>query len=203
MASIYNKLFAKFYDKLMNGFERGLVKNRKQLVSGLTGKVLEVGSGTGVNFEFYNNDASVVAIEPSAPMIKVSKAKQCHCQSIDFINIGIADDNLFDHLKENSFDFIISTLVLCTVNDPVKAILNYKRLLKPNGKLVVLEHIHSATKKHKKLQNIANPFWKAFSEGCNLNRNTDQLLLEAGFKPQEHKYFVKTLKWVQGVYELK
>ncbi len=201
MASIYNKLFAKFYDLFMNGFEKGLVKNRQELVSGLKGRVLEVGSGTGVNFEFYNEDAQVVAIEPSTPMIRVSKAKQCHCQSIDFLNISITDEVLFEHLEEQSFDFIISTLVLCTVNNPKQAILNYKKLLKPNGKLVVLEHIHSSKKTHKRLQNFANPFWNVFSEGCNLNRNTDKLLLKGGFKSLEHKYFVRSLKWVQGVYE--
>jgi ubiquinone/menaquinone biosynthesis C-methylase UbiE len=71
--TIYNHLFAKFYDLFMNGFEKGLIKNRKQLVSQLEGRVLEVGSGTGVNFGFYNSKAEVVALEPSAPMIKVSK----------------------------------------------------------------------------------------------------------------------------------
>ncbi len=202
MASIYNKLFANFYDLFMNGFEKGLVKNRRQLISGLKGKVLEVGSGTGVNFGFYNKDAEVVAIEPSSPMINVSKAKDCMCKNIEYLNISITNEKLFDTLKEHSFDYIISTLVLCTTNNPKQAIKNYKRLLKPNGKLVVLEHIHSSSKKHKRLQNIANPFWKAFSEGCNLNRNTDQLLIEGGFIPLEQKYFVKTLKWVQGVYEL-
>ncbi len=202
MASIYNKLFANFYDLFMNGFEKGLVKNRRQLISGLKGKVLEVGSGTGVNFGFYNKDAEVVAIEPSSPMINVSKAKDCMCKNIEYLNISITNEKLFDTLKEHSFDYIISTLVLCTTNNPKQAIKNYKRLLKPNGKLVVLEHIHSSSKKHKRLQNIANPFWKAFSEGCNLNRNTDQLLIESGLIPLEQKYFVKTLKWVQGVYEL-
>ncbi len=202
MASIYNKLFANFYDLFMNGFEKGLVKNRRQLISGLKGKVLEVGSGTGVNFGFYNKDAEVVAIEPSSPMINVSKAKDCMCKNIEYLNISITNEKLFDTLKEHSFDYIISMLVLCTTNNPKQAIKNYKRLLKPNGKLVVLEHIHSSSKKHKRLQNIANPFWKAFSEGCNLNRNTDQLLIESGLIPLEQKYFVKTLKWVQGVYEL-
>jgi len=201
--TFYNRLFAKFYDLFMNGFEKGLVKHRHQLVSQLEGRVLEVGSGTGVNFGFYNSEAEVVALEPSAPMIKVSKLKKCHCSKIDFVNIGITDDSLFEHLQEHSFDSIISTLVLCTVGNPLKAVENYRRLLKPDGKLIVLEHIHSSKQKHKRLQNIANPLWKAFSEGCNLNRNTDQLLLDSGFQPIEHKYFVKTIKWIQGVYRVK
>jgi len=202
MASIYNRLFAKLYDKFMHGFEKGLVSNRNELVSGLKGKVLEVGSGTGVNFSFYNKDAEVTALEPSAPMIKVSKTKNCNCSKIDYVNNGITDDILFNYVDEKSFDNIISTLVLCTVDNPKKAIANYKRLLKPNGKLIVLEHIHSTSKKDRILQNIANPFWNVFSEGCNLNRNTDQLIIEGGFKSVKHEYFVKTLRWVKGVYEL-
>jgi len=202
MANFYNRLFAKLYDKFMHGFEKGLVKNRNELVSGLKGKVLEVGSGTGVNFSFYNTEADVVAIEPSLPMISVSKTKYCNCSKIEYVNIGITDDRLWQYLDEHSFDFIISTLVLCTVDKPDKAILNYKRLLKPGGKLIVLEHIHSSTKRNKILQNIANPFWNVFSEGCNLNRNTDQLIIRGGFKPVKYEYFVKTLRWVKGVYEL-
>lgn len=202
MASIYNRLFAKLYDRFMYGFEKGLVKNRNELVSGLKGKVLEVGSGTGVNFGFYNEQADVVVIEPSAPMIKVSKTKHCNCRKIEYVNIGITDNDLFQYVDAHTFDFIISTLVLCTVDNPEKAISNYIKLLKPGGRLVVLEHIHSSSKKHKILQNLANPLWNAFSEGCNLNRNTDKLIIDGGFKPINHEYFVKTLRWVKGVYEL-
>lgn len=202
MASLYNKLFAKLYDRFMYGFEKGLVKNRNELVSCLRGKVLEVGSGTGVNFGFYHNQADVVAIEPSAAMIKVSKTKHCNCKKIEYVNKGITDDDLFQYVDEQSFDFIISTLVLCTVDKPEKAISNYKKLLKPKGRLVVLEHIHSSSRKNKILQNLVNPLWNTFSEGCNLNRNTDKLIIDGGFKPINHTYFVKTLRWVKGIYEI-
>ncbi len=201
-SNMYNKLFAKFYDRFMNGFERGLFKYRNELVSQLKGKVLEVGSGTGINFLYYNEEAEVTALEPSGAMIKVSSNKKCNCRNIVYLQMGITDENLFDHLHDNSYDFIISTLVLCTVSDPEKAILNYSRLLKPDGQLIVLEHIHSSNSRDMRLQNLANPFWKAFSAGCNLNRNTDKLLLESGFKPVNQEYFVKTLRWVKGVYEV-
>ncbi len=186
----------------MNGFEKGLFKYRDELVSQLKGKVLEVGSGTGINFHHYHKEAEVMAMEPSKAMIKVSSRKRCDCKNIDYLQMGITDENLFDHLHDHSYDFIISTLVLCTVPNPEKAILNYRKLLKPGGKLIVLEHIHSSNKKDRRLQNFANPFWKAFSDGCNLNRQTDQLLLGSGFTPVNHEYFVKTLRWVKGVYEV-
>jgi len=185
----------------MNGFEKGLFKYRDELVSQLRGEVLEVGSGTGINFIHYHKDARVTALEPSGEMIKVSSRKKCNCSNITYLQMSITDNELNNHLHDHSFDFIISTLVLCTVPDPEKAISNYRRLLKPGGKLVVLEHIHSISKRDRRLQNLVNPFWKAFSEGCNLNRQTDKLLIETGFMPVNQKYFVKTLRWVKGVYE--
>lgn len=201
-SNLYNKLFAKLYDRFMNGFEKGLFKYRNELVSQLKGEVLEVGSGTGINFVHYHNEAKVTALEPSGAMIKVSRRKKCNSSNIVYLQMGITDENLSNHLHDHSFDFIISTLVLCTVPDPEKAISNYRRLLKPGGKLIVLEHIHSSRKRDRGLQNLANPFWKAFSGGCNLNRNTDELLLYGGFKPVNQEYFVKTLRWVKGIYEV-
>jgi len=200
--SIYNLLFAKFYDGFMYNFEKGLYKHRNELIAPLKGKILEVGSGTGINFEHYHNDADVTALEPSKPMIKVSKSKKCDCQTINYLDIGVTDENIFNTLEAESFDYIISTLVLCTISNPEIAISSYRKLLKPNGKLIILEHIHSTKKKDKILQNIANPMWKAFSEGCNLNRNTDLLLLKGGFEPINSEYFVSTLRWIKGVYEI-
>jgi len=199
-SNLYNKLFAKLYDSFMYNFEKGLYKHRKELIAPLKGKILEIGSGTGINFAHYHKEAKVTALEPSEAMVKVSRLKNCNCKDINYVNIGITDENLYMTLKAESFDYIISTLVLCTIQNPDKAIQTYYKLLKPNGKLIVLEHLHSTRKTDKVLQNIANPMWKAFSEGCNLNRNTDLLLLKGGFKPISKTYFVKTLRWIKGIY---
>jgi SAM-dependent methyltransferase len=196
----YNLLFAKFYDPFMKGFEKRIRKNRHALLKNIQGDVLEVGSGTGINFSFYNSKINLTALEPSQAMIDVSATKKCNCNKIGVLKISITSPLIFNELQENSFDYILSTLVLCTIDRPDIAINNYKKLLKPNGKLLILEHIHSTKTLHKRFQNLANPFWKAFSEGCNLNRDTDQLLMSLGFIPLQQEYFVKTLKFVQGVY---
>ncbi len=197
---LYNSVFAKFYDPFMKGFEKRIRKNRLELLKDVGGEVLEIGSGTGINFGLYNPGINLTAIEPSQAMIDVSTAKNCDCNKIRLLKTSITDPLLFNELKESSFDYILSTLVLCTIDRPEIAIKNYGKLLKPDGRLLVLEHIHSTKPLHKKLQNIANPFWKAFSEGCNLNRNTDQMLIQNGFVPVQSEYFVKTLRFVQGVY---
>ncbi|NOY49069.1 MAG: class I SAM-dependent methyltransferase [Chlorobi bacterium] len=196
----YNSVFAQFYDPFMKGFEKRIRENRLELLKNVEGDLLEIGSGTGINFGFYKPGINLTAIEPSQAMIDVSTAKNCNCNKLRLLKTSITSPHIFSELKEESFDYILSTLVLCTIDRPDIAIKNYRKLLKPKGKLLILEHIHSTKPLHKKLQNLANPLWKAFSEGCNLNRNTDKLLMRNGFVPVHSEYFVKTLRFVQGVY---
>jgi len=200
MAKTYQKLFAIFYDPFMNRFERSLYKTRKEMLTGLNGEIIEVGAGTGVNFKFYDKLAHVTAIEPSLPMLKKAEKKASSAANINFLNYGVCDPELDQHIKENSIDYVVSMLVLCTIPDPEKALQQFKKWLKPDGKLIILEHIHSAHPRNKKIQNFVNPAWRAFADGCNLNRNTDQLILEAGFKPLSEEYIKRSLRFIKGVY---
>jgi len=172
------------------------------MLTGLNGEIIEVGAGTGVNFKFYGEQAQVTAIEPSLPMLKKAQKKASEDANINFLNYGVCDPELNQLIKENSIDYVVSMLVLCTIPDPEKALAQFKRWLKPEGKLIILEHIHSAHSRNKKIQNFVNPAWRAFADGCNLNRNTDQLILEAGFKPEKHEYIKRSLRFVKGVYKL-
>ena len=201
MSKIYPKLFAKFYDKFMVSFEKKIENDRKKMLHKLTGNVLDVGSGTGVNFGFFNNDVNVFAVEPSKPMQDKSISK-INNKNIKLINLGINDEKLHHIIKENSLDAIVSTLVLCTIPNPDLALDNFKKWLKPDGKLIIIEHIHSDKKNKARIENILNPFWKIFSEGCNLNRHTDELLKEKGFKPLEETYFTIGLRIHKGVFVL-
>ena len=172
------------------------------MLTGLNGEIIEVGAGTGVNFKFYDKQAHVMAIEPSLPMLKKAKNKLASGSNIKFLNYGVCDPELNQHIKENSIDYVVSMLVLCTIPDPEKALAQFKKWLKPDGKLIILEHIHSVHPRNKKIQNIVNPVWRAFADGCNLNRNTDQLILEAGFKPLSEEYIKRSLRFVKGVYKM-
>lgn len=200
--SFYNKLFARFYDPAMRDFEKSLFKKRKELLSDLEGNVLGVGEGTGVNFQFYPQNAQVFAVEPSESMLHVAKKKASKFNNITFLNYGINDKELEQHIEGNSMDAIVCTLVLCTIPDPEKALQNFKRWLKPNGKLIIMEHIHATKPINKSVQNLFNPVWKVFAEGCNLNRNTDIMIKEAGFEPVKEEYFKRTLRFHSGVFKL-
>ena len=202
MAGIYNKLFAHYYDSFMRSTERGLYKKRKSLIEPLSGRILEVGSGTGVNYQFYSPDSQIFALDPHRSMLSRAEEKAPENLSITYLHHRICDDKVEHHIKKHSLDAIVSTLVLCSVPDPEKAIERFKYWLKPEGKLIILEHIHADNKVNQKLQNLINPIWRSFSDGCNLNRNTDQLIMEAGFTPSESEYFVQSLRWVMGVYRL-
>ena len=201
MGKLYQKAFAAGYDLFMASPEKSLHKNRNKLISSLKGKILDVGVGTGVNFQFYHPKASVIAVEPSKAMIKKALPKIPKTANIQILNYGINDSALENEIEESSLDAIICTLVLCTVPKPELALKNFKRWLKPSGKLIILEHIRSKKHFHGKMQDWANPIWKTVGEGCNLNRNTDELIKELGFKLQEEKYFKGGIQWYQGVFD--
>jgi len=201
MSKIYQKLFAKFYDFFMVSFEAKIENDRMQMLDKLKGNILDVGSGTGVNFKYFNANVKVFAVEPSKAMQDKSIAK-VNAKNIELINLGVNDKLLHNKIKEKSLDAIVCTLVLCTIPKPDLALENFKKWLKPNGKLIILEHIHSDKKFNAKFENIVNPLWKKFGDGCNLNRNTDKLIKEKGFKAIEESYFTLGLRIHKGIYEL-
>ena len=201
MASFYAKLFAKYYDKYMASFETKIVNDRKKMLKNLTGTVLDIGSGTGVNFKHFNNDVKVFAIEPSRPMVDLSLEK-VNGKNIKVVNLDVNDYRLKYVFDDHSIDTIVSTLVLCTIKDPDLALENFKKWLKPGGKLIIIEHIHSDKKGKAFFETMINPLWKVFSEGCNLNRHTDELIKSKGFKPLEEHYFTIGLRIHKGVFVL-
>jgi SAM-dependent methyltransferase len=202
MGEFYSKMFARTYDTFISGLERSLYKKRHALLSTLDGDILDVGSGTGVNFSFYNEDTRVTAVEPSQSMLNIAKNKIGDHRNIDFHQKGINDKGLEDHLMPQSFDAIVSTLVLCTIPDPALALDKFKRWLKPDGKLVILEHIHAQNSVNRSIQKIINPAWKFCGDGCNLTRDTDELVRQAGFQPVSEEYFKRTLRFYAGVFTL-
>ena len=194
----YQKIMAVFYDPFMKSLERVLTKHRRKLLQNTSGKVLEVGAGTGVNFALYPKHAEVFAVEPSVPMYKRAVKAAADYPNIHVFNIGIEAVKNYPELPEK-FDFITSMLVLCTVPDPQLATNIYYDILKPEGKLLVLEHIHATGRIYGKIQTIINPLWRPVADGCNLTRRQDRILKNAGFKPLVEKYFSLGTDWYEAV----
>ncbi len=194
----YQHVMAAFYDPFMRSLEGDLLEHRRYLLAQAEGDVLEVGAGTGVNFGLYPPDARVYAIEPSQPMFKRALKKIPPGASVRLLNAGIEDVENIPELPA-TFDTIVSMLVLCTVRDLERSIEIYKRLLKPGGKLLVLEHIHSGDTLYGKFQRWVNPVWRPFADGCNLTRRQDLALKAAGFVPGEELYFRLGTDWYRAV----
>lgn len=196
---IYPTLFAKFYDGVIHSFEEKISPDRENFLKDLKGKIIDVGSGTGANFKYFNAEAEVLAVEPALEMLNKSKEK-IQGKNIKLIHLGINDEALENYFEPKSIDAIVCTLVLCTIPNPELAISNLKKWLKPDGKLIIIEHICSEKSINLKFQNLVNPVWKKFAEGCNLNRNTEKLLAESGFKSENATTFHLGLRIVKGIY---
>ncbi|MCB0555447.1 MAG: class I SAM-dependent methyltransferase [Phaeodactylibacter sp.] len=191
--TLYSRLFARLYNPVMQGTEANhLLEKRATLLSRTRGKVLEVGIGTGVNFPLYPAEAEVLGIEPSAAMMAYARKRIQEQQGkakITLMQAGIGDAQVAAAAPATGYDFIVTTLVLCTIPNLEATIRQFKDWLKPGGQLLVLEHIRDERQPHRWLQRSITPVWKHLAEGCHLDRPTDQLLKENGFHAIEEQYF--------------
>jgi ubiquinone/menaquinone biosynthesis C-methylase UbiE len=176
-------IFARFYDRLMAGTERaGLGEMRRELLAQASGRVLELGAGTGHNLEHYTDAVTELVLTEPDPYMASRLRDRLAAGSIQVANASVveapAEDLPFD---DGSFDTVVATLVLCTVNDPLKAIAEARRVLVEGGRLLFLEHVRSDRTRLARWQDRLERPWGWFGAGCHPNRATDQLLPEAGF----------------------
>lgn len=203
----YSKLFARFYDPFMEAMEQKVLgRYRKQLLEPLMGDILEVGSGTGINFKLYPKACRVIASEPSEHMLKYAEARlkmEAIEADIRLVLAGVGSAELENYVPKDGFDAIVCTLVLCTIPEPEEAVQRFKKWLKPEGKLIILEHVHAKTQPRKAFHAMLNPAWKHFAEGCHINRNTAEMLKQSGFEAEWEHDFVKVIPFHVSVMKLK
>lgn len=170
----YNR-FASIYDWVESPIEKYLFSHlRKEIFKDLKGKVLEIGVGTGKNLQYYNfNKVDYTGIDFSKKML--AKAKKKNFPKAKLLEMDAQELNF----KDNTFDYIITSFVLCSIPDPVKALREMKRVLKMEGKIIMLEHVRSKNKPIALWQDIHNPITKYFF-GFNMNRKTKENIINAG-----------------------
>ncbi len=180
-------IFAYFYDNLMSKTEEACLKGwRQELLKNVSGDVLEIGAGTGANINFYPADVNLILAEPDKNMrkqieFKISKNK------LKDISVSASSAEQIE-AKDESFDFVISSLVCCSVTNLELALLEINRVLKPGGSLAFLEHVGAKVgSKRRRWQNLINPFWRKLAGNCHLNRETESAILSAGFTINEIK----------------
>lgn len=201
--SFYSRLFARFYDPFMQRMEeRVLYRYRQRLLSGLSGDILEVGSGTGINFPLYPRDCRVIASEPSEHMLHFAQERlrtSAVKAEILPVKAGVGSEQLRMLIPEGGLDAIVCTLVLCTIPDPAAAVHDFKQWLKQDGQLIVLEHVHSSAQPRRMIHNLLNPAWKVLAEGCHLTRDTATMLRNEGFVAVAEERFTKVLPFYVAV----
>lgn len=177
----------------MEPLERsGLRRIRQQLLKGAQGKVLEIGSGTGANFPFYDpvRVQCVIAVEPAEQMRRRSLAKiEQAAVPVDVVAAGA--ENL--PFPDAFFDTVVGTLVFCTIPDPEKALQEVRRVCKPGGKVLIFEHVRLESPFLARLQDLLTPVWKRLCDGCHLNRNTLQLVRRSGLQVKRVESFYRDL----------
>ena len=171
---------------------QGLTEERKSLLEGVRGNVLEIGSGAGQNFPFFSSNVDqAVGLEPS-PLSR-KKASQTIERIQAEVNLSVVD-GVAEKLPwdDGEFDAVISFLVLCSVQDADQALREINRVLKKGGKLFCFEHVLANDAKVAKWQERINPFWKIIGCGCHLNRDTASNIEAAGFELTELQTYRST-----------
>ena len=157
-----------------------VMKTRAQVVPQAHGRVLEIGIGTGLNLGFYDarQVSAIVGVDPAAQM--QGKARQ-RAEGIGIPVEMIALELGQIQAEDASFDSTVCTFTLCTIPDPLAALREMRRVLKPGGKLLFAEHGRAPDLKVRLWQDRITPLWKTLAGGCHLNRDIPALLKAGGF----------------------
>jgi ubiquinone/menaquinone biosynthesis C-methylase UbiE len=176
-------MMASVYDRFMAKTEAaGLRAWREELLADLSGRVVEAGAGTGANIDLYPDAVDhVLATEPDPHMRAALEDKVSAQADASRIDVSPAPATSLP-IEDGSVDAVVVTLVLCSVRDPAAALAEFRRVLRPGGRLVYLEHVHAyESPKRAKWQRRLEPVWKRVAGNCHLTRRTEQAVVDAGF----------------------
>ncbi|GCD96102.1 class I SAM-dependent methyltransferase [Embleya hyalina] len=150
---------------------------RADLLADVVGEVLGAGAGTGANLPHYRHPQRVVLTEPDAAMRRHLAARPDRCAVPAEVVPAVAEELPF---ADESFDVVVATLAFCSVADPARAASEIRRVLRPDGRLVVLEHV-AATGRRRERQDRWDRAWSRLFASCHLTRDTVRTLKDAGF----------------------
>lgn len=177
MANWYQRtILPRFLNSEMGSQE--LEKNRRVVLKDASGIVLEIGVGPGYNLPLYKNISKLYALEPSKELVEIAKTRSSSLTfPIEFLNTGA--ENI--PLPDNFVDTVVSTWTLCSVANPRKVLQEIKRVLKPEGKFIFVDHGASSNIFIRVVQTISTAVTKYFTGNCHYDRQLEALIKEAGF----------------------
>ena len=192
-----HRLVASMYDRMTAPMERRFLgQRRERLLAGLTGRVLDVGAGTGANLRHLRHAVGVVVAEPDDAMrarlaIRCREDREPAGVPVEVV-AATAESLPYD---DGTFDAVVFTLVLCTVAEPARALAEARRVLRPSGQLVVLEHVRGGPGLTR-WQDRIDPLWSRLMAGCHPNRDTQLAIAQAGFTFEHVECFQPMPGWI-------
>ena len=183
----YKRLFAWMMAHGNAKYEEEIADRKRALFAQLHGNVLEIGPGTGCNLSYYPSDVRWIGIEPN-PFMHPYLQQEAERLGLDIdLRSGTAE-----HLEveDNSMDAVVSTLVLCSVNNLAAVLQEVIRVLKPGGRFFFLEHVAAPQGTMLRwIQHGIKPLWKTLGDGCHPDRETWVALENAGFERVDYQHF--------------
>lgn len=183
-----HRIFAAVYERLSRGSTKSSFMQplRKEIIGQAHGLVLEIGAGNGLNFAFYDPEQveGVEAVEPDAAMLRYAHERlktarvpvtltQAPVESLPFAN--------------ETFDSAVATLVFCSVTDPMRGFGEIRRVLKPGGTLLLVEHVRAHGAIAARLQDVVTPVTRVLAGNCHWNRDTARTVADAGFQIEDRR----------------
>lgn len=154
---------------------------REAWVPKAQGRVLEIGIGSGLNLPYYSREVQkIFGVDPSFELERIARGRVGpESPEVEFL-CQRADERLpFD---DASMDTLVMTWTLCSIPNPGRALEEMRRVLRPDGRLIFIEHGRAPDARIARWQDRLTPFWERFTSGCHLNRKADELIQDAGFE---------------------
>ena len=185
---VQNPLFARFYHRFCGrDLGNGEDDLRREMLAGVSGRVVEVGAGNGINFEHYPAAVTeVLAVEPE-PYLRGQAEKAAPAAPVPVqVMPGVADAL---ELESGSADAVVACGMLCSVPDQAAALEEFRRVLRPGGELRFYEHVRSRRPHFARWQASLDPLWSRLFGGCHLTRDTLAAIEAAGFELERCRGF--------------
>lgn len=188
MSDVRHPLFARFYARFAETAERmGAAAHRDELLAGIAGRAIEVGAGTGTNFDHYPDTVTeVVAVEPEPYLRRLAERAAARASVPVRVVDGTADAL---PSPDASFDAAVASLVLCSVPDQARALAELHRVLRPGGVLRFYEHVRSGRPGLARVQSAVDVVWPFLAGGCHAGRDTASAITAAGFVVERERRF--------------
>lgn len=153
---------------------------RERVIGAAEGRVLEIGIGSGLNLPLYGGHAStVIGLEPSAALLRMAR-REISAARVPIVFLEGTAEAL--PISSGDIDTVVTTWTLCTIPDAERALCECRRVLRPDGRLLFVEHGHAPEPSVARWQDRLDPFWWRIAGGCHLNRKIDALIASAGFR---------------------